>query len=160
MLPMGWQAHADDAGRIYYVNLITEESSWDKPTEHAFKSTYLAACADWDRPWLISRARPQSRFRERSAVGSTPNPPPLNQDDEEDGKDDDDDDDVRSPTDAAPARTNSNYADSPVRRWPDCGDRCECRRWHRLTSGSTGIGGNVRTRLAPRWPRSKAASWL
>ena len=40
---MGWQAHADDAGRIYYVNLITEESSWDKPTEHAFKSTYRGA---------------------------------------------------------------------------------------------------------------------
>ena len=36
---MGWQAHADDAGRIYYTNLITQESVWVKPTKPSFVST-------------------------------------------------------------------------------------------------------------------------
>ena len=35
---MGWQAHADDAGRIYYTNLITQESVWVKPTKPSFVS--------------------------------------------------------------------------------------------------------------------------
>jgi len=157
---MGWQAHADDAGRIYYVNLITEESSWEKPTEHAFKSTGLAACTDCDWLWLTSRARPLRSRRGRAAVGSTPNPPPLNQDDDEDGKDDDDDDDVRSPTDAAPARTNSNYADSPVRRRVHRGGRRGCRRWQWLTFGTTAIRWGLPTRLAPRWPRWTGVSSL
>jgi hypothetical protein len=64
MLPMGWQAHADDAGRVYYTNLITQDSVWEKPTKPSFVSTDgrrappfapctpRLNCAAWWGSWL------------------------------------------------------------------------------------------------------------
>ena len=30
-LPEGWQEHTDELGFVYYYNIITHESQWEKP---------------------------------------------------------------------------------------------------------------------------------
>lgn len=44
-LPSGWSPHADGEGRIYYHSQLTEESSWECPTDALFRDVaalYLA----------------------------------------------------------------------------------------------------------------------
>tara|TARA_R110002050_G_scaffold9023_2_gene32111 strand:+ start:144 stop:395 length:252 start_codon:yes stop_codon:yes gene_type:complete len=39
-LPSGWELAEDSKGRKYYINHITQETTWDDPREQLKKSSY------------------------------------------------------------------------------------------------------------------------
>ena len=42
-LPEGWEAVVDDAGRTYYWNVDTDETSWDRPAVIAASSSVASS---------------------------------------------------------------------------------------------------------------------